>query len=855
MLLNAAPLVGDAFEPPPSSQKFLNGAAGGALPGNNSTSEFMVGKIAVGVILPESNGGTENWDSDRQNTVFNQIVEGLDWWVTKGGPQAHLSFYYDQKFGVPTQYEPITMNGPNDAWQWVGDIFQNMGYPGSDQFSQARAYINDIRADFATDWCMAIIVVDSLNDSDGIFGNGMYFAWSNLGGPYFVMSYDNDGYGIDNMHLVARHETGHIFLAGDEYCQPGYYCCGFNSFGYLWVPNGNCESGNPSSVPCIMRYNEDAVCHYTAGQIGWRDTDGDGKADTIDNVVSNTLNSHPTPTNEQMLTFTGSAADIPYNSPTRPDVTINRISSVKYQIDGSPWMEADAVDGAFDADVESYTFTTPPLGAGVHRISTRAWSTSGNGSQLQSQDVDVQIPFNSQACRPVPTEYARHVSLSPTLAWQPGYWAQDHAVYFGLDQNSVNNANPGNPLGVYMGRQDSDNYTPAGPLYLGETYYWRIDEYNDTNVDSPWKGPVWQFTTVGPEANEPKPLSGAVGLGVPIQLGWKPGAWAVQHDVYFGTSSVDVLDANITIPLGVYKGRQSSNTYSLGNLDYNLTADTDYYWRIDEVNDSNTSSPWKGDIWEFRNVDYFVVDDFNYYSDNNQLRQKWHTDSIDPACSINGGGAGITLSSGMMEFAYDNNGTVAGNDYFSEVRFDANDADWTGGNALPDNDKIRSIAISYIGGPANDADPVYDRLYAGVEDTAGNFSMIIHPEPNAQTKDIWRKWNILLSEMNSTPVNMAAIRYFYIGSGIRCNGYSPGGVGTVTFEDIRLYQRHCVPEFGPAADLTADCVVGPADIKVMGQQWLTNGEEADFSGNGIVDFKDFAVLAKQWLNEKLWPNP
>ena len=35
--------------------------------------------------------------------------------------------------------------------------------------------------------------------------------------------------------------------------------------------------------------------------------------------------------------------------------------------------------------------------------------------------------------------------------------------------------------------QGATTYNP-GPLELARTYYWRIDEANDTNAGSPWTG-------------------------------------------------------------------------------------------------------------------------------------------------------------------------------------------------------------------------------------------------------------------------------------------------------------------------------------------------------------------------------
>ncbi|KPK38885.1 MAG: hypothetical protein AMJ65_12260, partial [Phycisphaerae bacterium SG8_4] len=35
----------------------------------------------------------------------------------------------------------------------------------------------------------------------------------------------------------------------------------------------------------------------------------------------------------------------------------------------------------------------------------------------------------------------------------------------------------------------------AGRLSWDSTYYWRVDEVNDANPDSPWTGAVWSFAT------------------------------------------------------------------------------------------------------------------------------------------------------------------------------------------------------------------------------------------------------------------------------------------------------------------------------------------------------------------------
>jgi hypothetical protein len=86
------------------------------------------------------------------------------------------------------------------------------------------------------------------------------------------------------------------------------------------------------------------------------------------------------------------------------------------------------------------------------------------------------------------------------LTWTPGTYAVLHDVYFSDNFDDVNTATTSSG-GVYKGRQSELKYPPGPfdtiPVTWGETYYWRIDEVNDTNPDSPWTGRLWRFTTIG----------------------------------------------------------------------------------------------------------------------------------------------------------------------------------------------------------------------------------------------------------------------------------------------------------------------------------------------------------------------
>jgi hypothetical protein len=95
---------------------------------------------------------------------------------------------------------------------------------------------------------------------------------------------------------------------------------------------------------------------------------------------------------------------------------------------------------------------------------------------------------------PDPANGAVDITQTPILTWTPGVYAASHQVYFGNDQSAVRNADTGSPEYKGTGDLGSESYEPE-KLEWNTTYYWRIDEANNTNPDSPWTGNVWSFTT------------------------------------------------------------------------------------------------------------------------------------------------------------------------------------------------------------------------------------------------------------------------------------------------------------------------------------------------------------------------
>ncbi len=191
---------------------------------------------------------------------------------------------------------------------------------------------------------------------------------------------------------------------------------------------------------------------------------------------------------------------------------------------------------------------------------------------------------------PDPGDGALHEDTWITISWKPGDFAVSHDVYLGEDYDAVNDATRDSD--VFRGNQASLFYVAGFPgfaypdgLTPGRTYYWRIDEVNDADPNSPWKGPIWSFSLPPKTAYAPVPADGDEIGETTATLTWTPGYGAKLHTIYFGEEYDQVNNATVGIPRG-------TADYSPGSLEQEKV----YYWRVDEFDGFGT---YKGDVWTF----------------------------------------------------------------------------------------------------------------------------------------------------------------------------------------------------------------------------------------------------------------
>ena len=176
-----------------------------------------------------------------------------------------------------------------------------------------------------------------------------------------------------------------------------------------------------------------------------------------------------------------------------------------------------------------------------------------------------------------------------TLSWSAGDFAVSHDVYFSDSFDDVNegtgDAFRGNQALTYFVVGFPGFPYPDG-LEPGTTYYWRIDEVNEADPNSPWRGNIWSFSVAPRTAYAPNPADGAQFIDPASTLSWKAGFGSKLHTVFLGDDYDEVNNATGGAP-------QGATNYTPANP---FEAEKVYYWRVDEFDGANT---YKGNIWSF----------------------------------------------------------------------------------------------------------------------------------------------------------------------------------------------------------------------------------------------------------------
>ena len=436
---------------------------------------------------------------------------------------------------------------------------------------------------------------------------------------------------------------------------------------------------------------------------------------------------------------------------------------------------------------EVWQFTTEPIAYANENITATASSTSqedmGPENTINGSGLDVNDLHSTQ-------ETDMWLSSTEPL----GAWIEyELDKVYKLHEMWVWNSNDSLEPVIGFGFKDvTIEYSANGTDYttLGTTHEFAqgtgaADYAHNTTVDfsgvtakyvrltanSNWGGILDQyglsevrFFSIPVFAREPSPASGATDIDPDVVLGWRAGREAAEHNVYLSSDEQAVIDGTALVTT------VTEASYDPLSLDLGTT----YYWKINEVNEAETTTTWQGGIWNFSTHEFFIVDDFEDYNDYppDEIFSTWidgwevptngsMSSHVEPPFAeqtiVHGGEQ-------AMPFFYDNTGAAA---YSEAERTFAVPQDWTAAG-------IQALVL-YLHGTAGNTGQLYVKI--------NGFKVVYDGDAGDIAKPRWKQWSIDLASFGVNLQNVTTLAVGIDGS---------GASGTLYFDDIRLYRL--VPE-------------------------------------------------------------
>ena len=457
------------------------------------------------------------------------------------------------------------------------------------------------------------------------------------------------------------------------------------------------------------------------------------------------------------------------------------------------YWRVDEAGGAPDFAVhpgEVWSFETEPVGLPIVNVAATVSSRAANqgpestvmdGSGLTDDlhSTGTQTMWLSELGGPQPTwiqfEFDEVQMLHEMLVWNSntelessvGFGFKDVTIEYSLD-------------GVDYATLGTTHEFARAPGVEGYAHNTTVDfgglqaKYVRLTANSNWGGFMPQFGLsevrflhIPVRARKPQPEPGAAEVPVDVILGWRAGRLAAEHSVYVSTDEQAVIDGTAPVTVVTEAGLSPSS----------LDLDSTYYWRVDEVNDTETPAIWQGDTLTFSTQEYLVVDDFESYNDipagepgSNLVYIAWVDGFDNPTAngSTMGYVTGESLETGKVHggdksvpFAY-NNATAGVSEV---VRTFTPAQDWTAHGVV-------TLSFWFAGDPAN----VEGQLYVKINGVQVNYD----GDASNLTLSPWQVWNIDLTAIGSDLSSVDSLAIGVEGS---------GATGTLLLDDISLYSK------------------------------------------------------------------
>ena len=318
---------------------------------------------------------------------------------------------------------------------------------------------------------------------------------------------------------------------------------------------------------------------------------------------------------------------------------------VSPEFDQTYYWRVDEVNGAPDYTVirgDVWRFTLEPHAIAIPGadISVTASSVSNEFSPPQKMiDGSGLDADNHHDIAPESMWFSASVDLDPWIQFEfdgvkkmesMKVWnsngAAESAIGWGIKEAQIETSVDGTHWDLLDGTTQFSR-GPGSPTY---NQYDEIDlggvaaKYVRLDIQSNWGGILMSYSlsevifyTIPVQARTPEPVVGSADVLPNSVAVWRAGREASQHILYVSA------DANAVAEGTAPSVTSSTNAVNLTSLDLQL-GET-YYWRVDEVNDTEVPSVWEGAVWQFTTASTLTVDDFEGYSNVSPNRpfQTW----------------------------------------------------------------------------------------------------------------------------------------------------------------------------------------------------------------------------------------
>ncbi len=304
------------------------------------------------------------------------------------------------------------------------------------------------------------------------------------------------------------------------------------------------------------------------------------------------------------------------------------------------------------------------------------------------------------------------------------------------------------------------------------------------------------------KASYPYPPDKAENVPVDAVLDWLPGHNSPKHNVSFGKDISSIYPGAQTVNNPMQS--QNENNYNPNTLEMGKT----YYWRIDEVNQSDSNDIVTGTPWRFTVADSLIIDNFDSYNSANPLSESWIKEGdIYSYIATNTNNVHSCRQSLELWYSYSNSSYTLFSNTFEKPQ------NWKAAGA-------KIIELFFYGDKDNYTNcEMYLELYDGY-----NTIKFMYDDINDILNEIWQLWRIELQSIEDmNQIDLTHIESISIGIELDTNQTSSYGHGEIYFDDIILYPSRCLSANRPEADLNGDCIVDYKDFSELAYNWLESG--------------------------------